>query len=378
MWAIPAKGVPFHVRVPIARNRLASLVARTTAALRTPAAGPATRGEEASTAGAPADDDLATLPMRGVGLMALSRDDRSAWRDLYETLIVPVRAQLPKGGRLTIIPHGPLFQLSFAALRSATGRYLVEDYELNYAPSISVLQFTSRRQAATTANASSAWAIVGNPATLPSVGSHPLAALPGAGQEIDSIAALAPKGRRVIRLAGGRAGEADLARALETAHPSVLHLATHGFVFDDLKQPPFLALNKHGTQLNEDGRLTLDEVYGLRLNTDLVVLSACRSGSGRISSDGVIGLTRGFFYAGSPSVLATFWDVTDAATAELMSGFYRQYAKTHAKGSSLRAAQLALLADLRAGRVVVTVGNRRVTLPEHPLLWAAFFLSGEP
>jgi CHAT domain-containing protein len=77
-------------------------------------------------------------------------------------------------------------------------------------------------------------------------------------------------------------------------------------------------------------------------------------------------------------VLATFWDVTDEATVNLMSGFYRRYVKTHAKGSSLRSAQLALLADLRAGKVIVTAGGRKVTLPEHPLLWAAFFLSGEP
>jgi CHAT domain-containing protein len=61
-----------------------------------------------------------------------------------------------------------------------------------------------------------------------------------------------------------------------------------------------------------------------------------------------------------------------------MSGFYRRYASTHAKGASLRQAQLALLADLRAGKVIVTAGGRKVTLPEHPLLWAAFFLSGEP
>ena len=119
-------------------------------------------------------------------------------------------------------------------------------------------------------------------------------------------------------------------------------------------------------------------MYGLRLDTDLVVLSACRTGSGQVTNDGVQGLTRGFFYAGSPSVLATFWDVVDDATERLMSGFYRSYVRAHAKGASLRTAQLALLADLRAGKVIVNAGGRRVTLPEHPLLWAAFFLSGEP
>jgi CHAT domain-containing protein len=182
----------------------------------------------------------------------------------------------------------------------------------------------------------------------------------------------------VVRLEGARADESELARTIDAAHPSVLHFATHGFVFDDPKQPPFLALNRRGSAAADDGRLTLDEVYGLRLDTDLVVLSACRTGFGQVGSDGVIGLTRGFFYAGSPSVMATFWDVVDDATEILISGFYRNYVKTHAKSASLRAAQLALLNDLRAGKVVVTAGGRKVTLPEHPLLWAAFFLSGEP
>jgi len=212
---------------------------------------------------------------------------------------------------------------------------------------------------------------------LPLVGTRPLARLPGAAREISAIAAIAPKGS-VLRLDGTGADEAALARALETAHPSVLHFATHGFVFDDPNTAPFLALNRRGPGAAEDGRLTLDEVYGLRLNADLVVLSACRSGSGQISSDGVIGLTRGFFYAGAPSVLATFWDVVDEATATLMKDFYREYVRTHAKAASLHAAQLALLNDLRAGRISVTVGGRTVKLPEHPLLWAAFFLSGEP
>lgn len=374
VWAVAPAGAPLHVRVPITKRVLADRVAKTTAALRDSAAGSPMRGDNATGQ----DDELSALPMRGLGLLALSRDDKAIWRDLYRTLIAPVRARLPRTGRLTIVPHGPLFQLSFAALQTPAGRYLVEDYELNYAPSISVLDFTSRRQQSISGNAGSAWAIVGNPSTLPHMGRRPLPALPGAAEEIDSIVAMAPRGRTVVSLSGPRADEAELARMLNSANPSLLHFATHGFVYDDAKRPPFLALNRRGTQPGEDGRLTLDEVYGLRLNTDLVVLSACRTGSGLVSSDGVIGLTRGFFYAGSPSVLATFWDVTDAATASLMSGFYRQYVKTGAKSASLRTAQIALLRDLRGGRVVVSASGRRVTLPEHPLLWAAFFLTGEP
>lgn len=369
VWVIRPGAAPVHLRLPIAREKLASLVNATTAPLREPAKEAATRG-----------DDLAALPMRGLGLAALARDDKSAWRELYKILIDPVRAQLPaRGARVTIVPHGPLFQLAFAALQTPTGRYLVEDYELTYAPSASMLAYTGRRQDAVAKNVNGPWAVVGNPASLPMVNDRALPPLAGAARELAAVAALAPQTKAgLIRLEGAKADEAALVRALDASTPAVLHFATHGFVFDDASKPPFLALNRRGASSADDGRLTLDEAYALRLEADLVVLSACRTGSGRVTSDGVQGLARGFFYAGAPSVLATFWDVTDEATATLMSAFYRQYVKTHAKATSLRAAQVALLADLRAGKVVITVSGRRITLPEHPLLWAAFFLSGEP
>jgi len=369
VWVVGPDGREHDQRLPIGRERLAKLVAATTAPLREPSGTVASRG---------ADESLTKLPLRGLGLLALARDDRSSWRELYKSLIEPIRASLPaRGGRVTIIPHGPLFQLSFAALQNGPGRYLIEDYDLNYSPAISVLDFTGRRQEAVGANAGGPWAIVGNPSSLPAVGTAPLPPLPGAAREIASITAIAPRGN-VVRLEGAGANESALMRALDARHPSVLHFATHGFVFDDPKELPFLALQRVGDASNVDGRLTLDEVYGLSLSADLVVLSACRTGSGQVSSDGIVGLTRGFFYAGAPSVMATFWDVTDETTAILMPDFYRNYARDRGKSASLRSAQLALLADLRAGRVVITASGRRVTLPEHPLLWAAFFLSGEP
>src|SRR5262249_6645234 len=161
--------------------------------------------------------------------------DRSSWRDLYKTLIEPVRGQLPGAdGRLTIIPSGPLFQLSFAALQDSAGRYLVEDYDLHYAPAISALEFTGRRQQLVAENAGGPWAIVGNPQALPMVGNHELLPLPGAGREIATISTIAPRGH-VLRLDAARADESALARALSTSHPSVLHFATHGLVFDDPK-----------------------------------------------------------------------------------------------------------------------------------------------
>jgi len=128
----------------------------------------------------------------------------------------------------------------------------------------------------------------------------------------------------------------------------------------------------------DDGRLTASEIADLTLASDLVVLGSCRSARGPISSDGIAGLTRAFMAAGTPSVVATLWDVSDNPTARLMTRFYREYAAGATKDRALRTAQLALIRDLRAGRVKGTIGKTSVTYPEHPWLWAAPILVGAP
>jgi len=92
----------------------------------------------------------------------------------------------------------------------------------------------------------------------------------------------------------------------------------------------------------------------------------------------VAGLTRAFMAAGAPSVIATLWDVPDVTTSRLMRRFYRAYAAGMSKDRALRAGQLALLRDLRAGRVTVRVGSTPVTYAEHPRLWAGAILVGAP
>jgi CHAT domain-containing protein len=99
---------------------------------------------------------------------------------------------------------------------------------------------------------------------------------------------------------------------------------------------------------------------------------------GKIGSDGVVGLTRGFFYAGTPSVMATVWDVADEPTSRLITDFYRSYFRTKDKSRSLREAQIRLIRSLRAGQMKVDSPFGQITLPEHPLFWAGFLLFGEP
>jgi CHAT domain-containing protein len=288
-------------------------------------------------------------------------------------LIAPVRAFLPRaaGSRLTVLPHGPLFLVSFAALRDGRGRYLVEDFALHYAPSASVLDATSRRARA--GGVPGRRVFVADPGQFPDDGGRPLPPLPGTRREV-TAGSERLKGDNVL-LTGGEATEANVRRLAPGA--GLLHFATHGVVRDDRPFESFLALSRDDPA-GDDGRLTVRDIYGLDLQASLVVLSACRTGLGQLSSDGIVGLTRAFFYAGTPSVMATLWDVADEPTFRLVSSFYSGLAAAPDKARALRSAQLSMLRALRAGEVKVPTAAGAVTLPEHPALWAGFVLVGEP
>src|SRR6185295_18357087 len=134
--------------------------------------------------------------------------------------------------------------------------------------------------------------LVADPRGLPvEPGATPLPPLPAARREVGAVRALLG-GRAVTVLSGADAREGAVRAALATH--TVVHLATHGVVRDDAPLTSFLALGSGGPLPAQDGRLTAEEVYGLRLPATLVFLSACRSGRGRVTGDGVLGLTRAF------------------------------------------------------------------------------------
>ncbi len=114
------------------------------------------------------------------------------------------------------------------------------------------------------------------------------------------------------------------------------------------------------------------------LGTVIAKRSACRSGSGDVSGDGIATFARAFIYAGTPSVVTRLWDVADQPTNRLMPEFYRSWFGGLSKASALRAAELKLLADLRAGRVKIDTPAGPLIVPEHPVFWAGFALIGEP
>lgn len=314
------------------------------------------------------------------------RASTTVWRELYDTLIRPVQQFLPRGqgGLLTIVPHGPLFRLSFAALLDERHTYLIERYRLHYVPSGGALSYLAGQSAlklapsavaVPNATARAGYLFVADPAARPAAGKVAPPSLPGAMHEVQAIAKMLPPGTGTI-LTGTQATE-DRLRGLVRGQ-RVIHLATHGQLNDNPRVDSFFVLSGRGAATAEDGRLTVAEIYDLTLDAELVVLSACKSARGPITGDGVLGMTRAFMSAGAPSIVATLWDMADRAGAELMPLFYRSWHNGSSKSASLRDAQLEMIARLRQGRVTVDTPGGRRALPEHPFLWAAFVLVGKP
>ena len=317
---------------------------------------------------------IAAVTTRGASSMAIQAPVSPAWRDLYELLIKPVRDALPRspGSLLTIVPHGPLGALAFAGLQDERGRYLLEDYALHYSPSGAALQFTVGNRRADSRQGHMLMVADPVPPKLSSLDS-PLPRLPGAKAESRAIAALVPRAR-ITQFQDGGARKAAVRES--SAGKAVLHFATHAIVRDDDPFSSFLALAP--AEQEDDGLLTAREIYMLRLDADLVVLSACRSGGGRVTGDGIATFARAFIYAGAPSIVASLWDVADEPTNRLLPDFYRSWLTGASKARALRAAQLSLLRDLRAGTVRIDTPAGKVSLPEHPVFWAGFALIGEP
>jgi CHAT domain-containing protein len=188
--------------------------------------------------------------------------------------------------------------------------------------------------------------------------------LPGTRREAAGILSLVPEADRKEAL------DFDASRATlmspEIGQYRILHLATHGLlngVHPELSGLVFSMVDRQG--IPQDGFLRLNEIYNLKLAADLVVLSACQTGLGKETrGEGLVGLTRGFMYAGAPRVMASLWKVDDRATAELMKKFYTAMLGKEAlrPAAALRAAQIQL---------------RKTKGFEDPYYWAAFTLEGE-
>ena len=296
---------------------------------------------------------LQGIKLNGEGLTAdiqqfrqVVQDSRSShYRDfagkLYNRLVRPLEGAM-KQRNVLIVAHGPLHYLPFNALHDGNG-YLIERYSVRLLPSASVLKYLKgvKPQTAGTLLA------FGNPDL-----GDPRLDLKHAQTEALNVSKVLPNSRALVRR---EASESAFKRYGEGF--KYLHIASHGTFNADSPLTSALLLAKDSTN---DGTLTVGELYSMRLNADLVTLSACETGLGKIANgDDVVGLTRGFLYAGSRSIVASLWKVDDEATAYLMTRFYGALKGT-SKREALRLAQL----------------ETRKKYP-HPYYWAAFQLTGE-
>ncbi|MBD1837226.1 tetratricopeptide repeat protein [Coleofasciculus sp. FACHB-501] len=299
---------------------------------------------------------------RGLGIIG-SLDEVSQTgrlQQLHQLLIQPIADLLPAdpNARVIFIPQKSLFLVPFAALQDANNKYLIEQHTLLTAPSIQVLALTRQQRQQVPVSAKDVL-VVGNP-TMPSLAPkigdkpQPLSPLPGAEKEAMEIARLL----NTTALTGNQATEAAVVQKLPTA--KMVHLATHGLLddFQGLGVPGAIALTPSG---KDDGFLTASEILNLKLNAELVVLSACDTGRGKVTGDGVIGLSRSLITAGVPSVIVTLWAIPDNPSALLMTEFYRNLQQNSDKAQALRSAMLTTMKQY----------------PDQPSAWAAYTLIGE-
>lgn len=187
--------------------------------------------------------------------------------------------------------------------------------------------------------------------------------LPGTRREAAAITGLVPEAERKVAL-DFEASRAAVAEG-DIDQYRIVHIATHGLLNSTHPELSGIVLSLVDSDGQpRDGFLRLHEIYNLKLSADLVVLSACQTGLGKdIKGEGLVGLTRGFMYAGASRVMASLWNVDDRATAELMSRFYRGMIKDGLRpAAALRAAQLAMLQQKQWAE---------------PYYWAAFVVQGD-
>jgi CHAT domain-containing protein/Tfp pilus assembly protein PilF len=310
-------------------------------------------------------------------------------RKLYDLLVKPAEEQLRDVRRLCIVPDGALWNLPFQAFHQGTRGYLLEQYALFYAPSLSVLREMERRATALsvahhlraagtqpssgTKNAQPELLALGNPKlsgeTITKVQiirrDEPLSPLPDAEKEVNFLGRLYGPGNSRVLI--GEQAQEETVKA-EAGKYEVLHFATHA-VLDD-RNPLYsrIILSRAEGDVQEDGLLEAWEIMKLDLDAELAILSACQTARGRVAAgEGVIGMSWALFVAGSPAAIVSQWKVDSARSAELMIEFHRNLRHrerdsklTYTRSESLRLAALKLLHGPY----------------NHPAYWAAFILIG--
>jgi CHAT domain-containing protein/Tfp pilus assembly protein PilF len=303
----------------------------------------------------------------------------------------------PSIGQLILIPDGQLTSLPFEAL--LTGEidldaelffhelpYLLKNYVVSYAPSASLYhQFSIAPKAANSNTGTDLIAfapvfsekaeLAANTRTvLEQLGAQQrtytkdgdyITPLPATADELTAIYKVFTDNKLSGSLyTFAQANEVQMKNAV-ISQCRYLHIATHGFINEEFPDLSGLLLYPDTSNV-EDDILNSGEVYSLKLNADLVVLSACETGIGKINTgEGILGLSRAFIYAGADNLIVSLWKVDDRATSELMTSFYQTHLEPKQRmpfAEALRAAKLAM------------IGSEQFSMPYY---WSSFVLIGQ-
>lgn len=306
--------------------------------------------------------DLDALIEATRGQIAEGKPAAISLRRLHQLLVEPIAQWLPNNPhqKVVVVPHQGLFLVPFPALLDANGRSLIDRHTLATTPSIQVIDPALHKRQHIRPSSPSPSAthalIVGNPVIPSQLDDLGLLPLRGSQLEAQQLQTdFFP--HNVSLLVGSQATETAIKAEMPMAR--VIHLAAHGVLEQrDKLENGAIVLADSG---QDDGLLTYAEVSKLNLRADLVVLSACDSGRGVLTGDGVVGLSRAFLGAGAQTVVVSLWRIPDQETSELMHRFYTNLRVAHTgKAQALRNA----MRSLKASR-------------PQPIYWAGFTLIGD-
>ncbi|MFC2124347.1 CHAT domain-containing protein [Bacteroidota bacterium] len=295
--------------------------------------------------------------------------------EMFDRILKPFEDELKGFDYVCILPHRELHFLPFHALITSSGKYLVEEHDIYISPSSSVHHLCNNREKA------KGTGFLGFALGEKSIGNFN--GLPGTEREIDHIGQIYDDFDKRTSENFDETGFKSMAGKYR-----YLHIATHGVINE--KQPMYSYLLLVPSDV-DDGQLTVNEIFGLRLNCQQVTLSACETGLGDLSEgDDLVGLSRAFIYAGTPMVVVSLWTVDDVTTAILMTRFYQYLDAGYKPSSALSSAQrdiinnsfeVAGISEMQNvswdRSLIPTVRNKKDIQHRNPYFWAPFVVIGD-
>ena len=297
---------------------------------------------------------------------------------LYNQLIKPFETELAPFKNIIIVPDGVLAYLPFEALTNKAN-YLVSQFNIKYAPSITGFSLIREPRQPSTKKLLA----IANSSSYSSSSETPL--LPSVELEVESVSKLF---RNKTMLKDRGITEENVKRSLQQDY-SFIHVAAHSVIDEQNSSMSGIVLNKGDSEtgIGNDGYLRSSEIYGLNINSNMVVLSACESGIGAlVGGEGILGLQRAFFNAGASTVVVSLWDVYDRSTTHFMKTFYQSLMERDRNQSWSDSWQSLLRwsgwdASVPFGKTAPSMRAAKLAMLEHPkyrhpVYWAPFVVVG--